>query len=196
MNLREKRLRLIITTSALILWLTTNLYYFWIKVAGAIFLVTGLIQLTCFLTAIIATVFLTISMIRHSEDRGLKNYLTIGFFFLLLIASNMRSLTANENTFQSPVKMRACYEGTMNTSYLYFRENGTFEDFNIGWFASVHYHRGSWTQQEDTLRLDFEREKPRLLDEKIIIKDGNLYTLQADTLVPTYYYLGYCKRLN
>jgi hypothetical protein len=92
--------------------------------------------------------------------------------------------------------MRACYEGTMNTSHLYFRENGSFEDFNIGWFAFVHYSNGTWKQDGDTLFLNFKGEKSRLLGEKIIIKDDILYKIQRDTLIPTHYFFGYCKGLN
>jgi hypothetical protein len=196
MNNKQKRIRLTIIISTVILWLTVNMYYFWVKVAGGVFLVTGLIELTCFLTLLIATAILSIRIIKHSDWRNLKNFLTIGLIILVLTVLNIRQLRANENTFQSPVKMRACYEGTMNTSHLYFRENGTFEDFNIGWFAFVHYTKGTWEQQRDTLLLDFKGESPGLIDKKMIIKDDYLFKIQADTLTPTYYYMGYCKGLN
>ena len=196
MNRKQKRLRLTIIISAVILWLTANLYYFWVKVAGAVFLVTGLIEIACFITVIVATIILAVRVIRLKDWRNLNNYMTLGLTILVLTVLNFGILRANENTFQSPVKMRACYEGTMNTSRLYFRENGTFEDFNIGWFAFVHYRHGTWTQNGDTLKLDFDGETSNLLDEKIIIKDDNLFKIQADTLVSTYYYLGYCKGLN
>jgi len=135
MNRKQKRLRLTIIISAVILWLTANLYYFWVKVAGAVFLVTGLIEIACFITVIVATIILAVRVIRLKDWRNLNNYMTLGLTILVLTVLNFGILRANENTFQSPVKMRACYEGTMNTSRLYFRENGTFEDFNIGWFA-------------------------------------------------------------
>jgi len=182
--------------SLIILWLTANLYYFWVKVAGMIFLITGLVELACFLTALIASIMLTVRIIKKPEWRKLKNILTIGFAVLVVTTMNFKQLQANEDTFQSPVKIRACYEGTMNTSHLYFRENGTFEDYNIGWFAFVHYISGTWRQDGDTLYLDFDGEKNKLLDEKIVIKDKNLYKVQSDTLVPTHYYLGNCKGLN
>ncbi len=96
----------------------------------------------------------------------------------------------NENTFQSPVKIKARYEGTMNTSRLFLRENGTFEDFNIGWFAYVHYYEGTWKQNKDTFYLQFKyNQKPNLLDNVLIIKGDNIYKIQADTIVPTYYYI-------
>jgi hypothetical protein len=196
MDRKQTRIRLTITISVIILWLTANLYYFWVKVAGVIFLITGLVELVCFLTALIASIILTIKIIKKTDWRNLKNILTIGFAVLVLTTMNIKQLQANEDTFQSPVKMRACYEGTMNASHLYFRENGTFEDFNIGWFALVHYISGTWRQEGDTLYLDFKGEKNRLLDKKIVIKDNKLYKVQSDTLVPSHYYLGNCKGLN
>ena len=196
MDKKQRRLRLRIIIPAIILWLTANLYYFWIKISGAIFLLTGLIELMCFLTVIIATIVLIFRLIRQPDWRNTKNYLTFGFIIFVFSALNIPQLKPNEDTLQSPVKIRACYEGTMNTSHLYLRENGSFEDFNIGWFALVHYYKGNWDQRRDTLYLEFEGEKPVLLGEKIIIKDDLLYTLKGDALAPTYYYLGHCKGLN
>jgi len=196
MKRKQKRLRLIVIIPAAILLLTVNLHYFWVKFAGAVFLVTGLIDIVCFLMVSIAIVILTLKVIRRPDWRNLKNYLTIGLTLPVLATLNIKVLRVNENTFQSPVKIRACYEGIMNTSHLYFRENGSIEDFNIGWFAFVHYHKGTWVEQGDTLRINFEGENPNLLDEKLIIEDNNMYKIQADTLAPTYYYIGYCKGLN
>jgi hypothetical protein len=196
MESKQSQLRLTITISVIILWLTANLYYFWLKIAGVIFLITGLVELVCFLIALVLSIILTIRIIMKPDWRNLKNILTIGFAVLVVTAMNIKQLQANENTFQSPVKMRACYEGTMNTSHLYFRENGTFEDYNIGWFALVHYISGTWRQVGDTLYLDFEGEKNNLLDEKIVIKENRLFKLHSDTLVASHYYLGDCKGLN
>jgi hypothetical protein len=102
-------------------------------------------------------------------------------------------MQVNENTFRSPVKIRACYQGTMNTSRLYLRENGNFEDFNIGFFAYVHYYSGTWKQSGDTLMLSFKNKEPHYLGEKLIIKNELLYKIQGDTLSATYYYLGECR---
>jgi len=139
---------------------------------------------------------LTFRIFKKVEWRNLKNYLTISLVVLVLIALNFRQLRANENTFQSPVKMRACYEGTMNTSRLYFRENGTFEDFNIGWFAHVHYRNGTWSKHGDTLHLNFKGKKTKPLDSVLIIKGNNIFKFREDTLAPTLYYMGYCKGLH
>lgn len=196
MDKKSRILRRAIIISTIILWLTINLYYFWVKVAGGIFLATGIIVIICILIVVVATIIMVIKIISKPNYRNLKNYLTIGFPVLVFIVLNIKQLRAGENTFQSPVVIRACYEGTMNTSRLYFRKNGTFEDFNIGLFAFIHYCGGTWEQNGDTLILDFHGEKPKLLEEKIVIKNKSLYTIQADTLAPIFYYIGYCKGLN
>ncbi len=84
----------------------------------------------------------------------------------------------------------------MNSSRLFLRENGTFEDFNIGWFGVVYHIKGKWSQDNDTIYLQFDGDKSALLDEKNIIKDGRLYKIKSDTLITTHYYLGDCKGLN
>jgi hypothetical protein len=194
--MKQKKFRLIIIFTAFTLLLFVNLYFFFVKIAGFIFLLTGIIELACFLTLLIATLILTYKIIKLSAFRNTSNYLTIGLALLVLIALKVPSLRANENTFQSPVKIKACYEGTMNTSYLYLRENGNFENFNIGWFAYVNYSQGTWKQKTDTIFFDYEGTKIKLLGEKVLIKDENLYRIEADSLYSTFYYLGECKGLN
>jgi hypothetical protein len=103
------------------------------------------------------------------------------------------NLQANENTFQSKVKIKASYRGTQNFSNLLLRENRTFEDFNIGWFAYVHYRSGNWKRNGDTIFLNFLGEKPKLLGVKIIINGTELYKVEGDSLKVTYYHLEYSK---
>jgi hypothetical protein len=142
------------------------------------------------------TVKLIWRVIRNSEWRGVSNILTILAIPTAVVISSFDSLTADENTFQSDVKIRACYEGTMNTSRLYFRENGEFEDFNIGFFAHVNYVSGTWKMNGDTILLTIKSGKHKLLNDKIMIMDNSLYTVEQDTVKPTFYYLGQCKGLN
>jgi hypothetical protein len=102
----------------------------------------------------------------------------------------------DEETLQSKIKIRACYEGTVNTSRLFLRENGKFEDFNIGFFALVRYTNGTWNQTADTIFLKYKKEKPKNLYDTLVIKDETIYAIQNDSLVYSYYYLGECKGLN
>lgn len=196
MDTKAKKLRVSVAVSSIILWLAANLYYFWVKIVGAVFLLTGIIELVLFLIISIGSLSLFVGIIRFPSFRILENYLTICLSIFVIGSLYFGVFRFNENTFQSPVKIRACYEGTMNTSHLYFREDGTFEDFNIGFFAHVYYIKGTWTQAGDTLELDFEGEKPRLMGERLLIKENYLYSIEEDTLAPTFYYLGHCRGLN
>lgn len=193
---KQLRLRIQILVGLLVLHLLSNLYFFLVKIGGFIFLVEGLIQLTIFICVTIWTVKLIWRIIRDSEWRKVSNILTVLAIPTAIVISGFDSITADENTFQSDIKIRACYEGTMNSSRLYFRENGEFEDFNIGFFAHVNYVSGTWKINGDTIQLSIKRGKHNLLKDKMMIKDNLLYIVEQDTIKPTLYYLGQCKGLN
>jgi hypothetical protein len=193
---KQQKLRLQILVGLIVLLLLSNLYFFLIKIGGFIFLIEGLIQLTIFVCVAIWTGRLIWRIIRNSDWRKISNVLTVLAIPTAVILSGFDTLTADENTFQSDVKIRACYEGTMNTSRLYFRENGEFEDFNIGFFAHVNYVSGTWKMDADTILLTIKSGQHNLLKDKMVIKDNYLYTVDQDTIKPTFYYLGQCKGLN
>ena len=187
---KQLALRLKILIGLIVLFLLSNLYFFLVKIGGAVFLVEGLIQLTLFICLIVWTITLIWRITRNSEWRRPANFLTVSAIPMVIIISGFDSLTADENTFQSDVKIRACYEG------LYFRENGEFEDFNIGFFAHVNYVSGTWKMDGDTIMLKITSGKHNLLKGRMIIKDNFLYAIEKDSIKPTFYYLGECKNLN
>ena len=196
MNEKQGKIRLIIILSLIILSVSSNLLFVWIKMAGSALFWSGIIQIICFFSFLISFIILIVRIIKFKKWRNTINFFTIGFTIIIFVVLNIEQFNVNENTFQSDVIFRACREGTIDTSELFFREDGTFEDFNIGWFAYVYYTNGTWKQIGDTLFLDFEGEMSGLLGNKILIKDDYLYKIHTDTLIPTHYYLGYCKRLN
>lgn len=193
---KQLRLRLQILLGLAILLLLSNLYFFLVKVGGFIFIIDGLIRLTIFICVTIWTVMLIWRISKNPEWRNTANYLTILAIPAAIIISGIDSLSADENTFQSDVKIRACYEGTMNTSRLYLRENGEFEDYNIGFFAHVNYVSGTWGMEGDTITMTFNSGQHNLLRDRMIIKDNYLYKVEQDTIKPTPYYIGHCKGLN
>ena len=193
---KQLKLRLKILIGLTILFLLSNLYFFLVKIGGAVFLIKGLIQFTLFICLIVWTITLIWRIIRNLEWRKPANFLTISAIPIAIIISGFDSLTADENTFQSNVKIRACYEGTMNTSRLYLRENGAFEDFNIGFFAHVNYVSGTWEMDGDTIMLKITSGHHNLLKDRMIIKGNFLYAIEQDSIKPTFYYLGQCKGLN
>jgi hypothetical protein len=196
MKNKPKRIRIRLIVSALILWISLNLYYFWIKIGGGIFLIIGIFEIVSFILTIISIISLIIRLIKNISWRYRANYLTLGFGIVVIASLGFHQLRLGEDSFQSDVKLRACYEGTMNTSHLLFRENGTFEDYNIGWFAFVHYMNGTWRQNSDTIFLDSDNELPFSLSDTILVTDDLILNVKNDTIEPSYYYWGYCKGLN
>ena len=102
---------------------------------------------------------------------------------------------------ESKVEFRACYEGTQNQSYIKFRKDKSFEINSTGVFFSDYWFTGQWRKNGDTIFMKFDKERPRLLSDTIIIKDEYLVTLTElnnDTTkdYSRCYYLGYCKGLN
>ena len=178
------------------IWLSINSYHFLIKLAGLSVLISITLLFMYTIMAIVSLATLIIYIVEHKEWRNGKNYAIIGFFVVFCIFMCISPMQITENTFQSPVKARYCYEGTMNTSRLYLRENGKFEDYNIGFFAYVHYSKGKWKQSGDTLMLYFKERKGPDFEQKLINIEGLLYKIEADTLSATHYYYGECKGLN
>mgnify|MGYP001213545107 CR=1 FL=1 len=193
---KQLRLRLQILVGLIVLLLLSNLYFFLIRIGGFIFLLEGLIQLTIFVCVAIWAGKLIFRMIKDSDWRKTSNVLTVLAIPTAVIISGFDTLTVDENTFQSDVKIRACYEGTMNTSRLYLRENGEFEDFDIGFFAHVNYVKGTWRMDGDTILLTIKSGQHNLLNDKMIIKDNFLYAVEHETVKSASYYLGRCKGLN
>lgn len=192
----QSRLRLKILLGLFVFFLLSNLSFFLVKVGGMILSVAGTIELITFIFVTIWFAKLISRIIKNSEWRNPANVLTVLTIPTAIILSGFYGLKADENTFQSEVKIRACYEGTMNTSTLYFRENGEFEDFNIGFFAHVNYVRGSWKMDGDTLVLTIESGQHNLLKERMIIKDNLLYAIEKGVIKPTFYHIGRCKGIN
>jgi hypothetical protein len=193
---KQVRLRLQILLGVLILLVLSNLYFFLVKMGGFVFIIESLVQLTILIFLIGWTGTLIWRIIRNPEWRKLSNFLTILAIPFSIVISGFDNLTPDENTLQSKVKIRACYEGTMNTSRLYLRENGNFEDYNIGFFAHVYYVNGTWKMSGDTILLKMKSGQHNVLKDKIIVKDNFLYVIERDTIKPTLYYLGRCKGLS
>jgi hypothetical protein len=192
----DRKLRLKILFGLFALVAISNLYFFLVKIGGFVFLVQGVIQLVLLIGLMIWTVKLIWGIVVNAELRKVSNFLTLLTIPIAFVTSRVDSLTADENTFQSDVKIRACYEGTMNTSRLYLRENGDFEDFNIGFFGYVNYVSGKWKMEGDTIRLTINSGQHNVLANKMVIKDDVLYAVLPDTTRRTFYYMGRCRGLN
>ena len=117
--------------------------------------------------------------------------MTASFYLTLFnpFGINLESMNGN-------VVFRACYEGTQNQSTFHLMDNGEFEIHSTGVFFSDYYFTGKYSRNGDTIFLKFDNEKPRLISDTIVVKKDYLYAFRYDTLIPTHYYVGFCKGLN
>lgn len=182
--------------TSVVFWLSTNAFFFLVKLGGFVLLVRFLVQVASF-GWFIWLVYKFVKKNRLFTHKTHRSAYIRALISALLVASTFFNRTrANENTLQSPVILRACYEGTMNTSCLYFRQDGTFEDFNIGFLGYVNYACGAFERKNDTLNLTKSRGELKLLGSTLLLHNKSLYAIEGDSLRNTPYYLGYCKGLN
>lgn len=193
---KQRRLRLFMVVSAVTLLISKNLYYFYIKLAGLTLPLSLLLELLLFLTTLICVIILLVKLSKDRNWRNKVNYISLAIVVLIFLNFNFGWYRTNADTFQSKVVKRACYEGTMNTSQLLLRKNGTFEDFNVGFFGISTYSHGHWTRTEDTLFFSRNIRGNKLLADTVLIKNNELHPIQSDSLRRGRYYLGYCRREN
>lgn len=169
----------------------------WIRKIG------GFWNILIYLTLVVLFFWLIIKIIKEIiliiKQRRALNFklflpliiMTISFY---LTFSNPFRAMLEENSVN--VVFRACYEGTQNQSTFQLMDNGKFEIYSTGVFFSDNYFNGTYLRNGDTIFLKFESEKPRLISDTIVIQNEYLFALKKDTLIPTRYYLGFCKGLN
>jgi hypothetical protein len=103
---------------------------------------------------------------------------------------------------ESKVKIRACYEGTQNQSYIKFREDSTFEINSTGVFFADFWYTGQWTKSGDTIFMKFDGERPNNFSDTLVIHKDHFIPASKINLADSlndyrrFYYLGYCKGLN
>lgn len=100
----------------------------------------------------------------------------------------------------SPVVIRACYEGTQNQAFIKIRKDKSFEINWTGVFFYDEWHFGTYSQKGDTIFLKYKTDKPYGFGDTILNNGSSLITLNkfkkdsSQYFVP--FYLGYCKGLN
>jgi membrane-associated HD superfamily phosphohydrolase len=122
---------------------------------------------------------------------------TIIYLFTLLLIFFQPSFL-NPSNYQGEVKFRGCYEGTMNTGTLLFRETGNFEYRHVGFFGITTFEKGTWKQSGDTLLIDFNNETPEFVGSKLLMTDERFIKIDGDSLIVNRlgFYRGFCKGLN
>lgn len=135
-------------------------------------------------------------LIRQRKNLTFKLSIPILIMTALLLDGMFNPLKINLDALYGQVVFRACYEGTQNQATFKLRESGKFDIHWTGAFFADSFYTGEYIKNGDTILLDFDTDIPTDLDGSLVVQGEYIYRLQADSLIPTFFYLGYCKGLN
>ncbi|MEO1051278.1 MAG: hypothetical protein AAFX87_11655 [Bacteroidota bacterium] len=172
-------------------------HYYWVRLSGVLDLIAFLLSLVLLLTIFILLVAVLVNIVikkRFTLQTLAAITLSILLYYSLFI--NPRPFTAEY--YQSPIKYRGCFEGTMNTGIIYFRESGGFEYRHVGFMGSYSFITGSWTQHGDTLTIQYNGEMPEFVGDTLLITDFFYVDVKDGVLdlKNRHFYRGYCKGAN
>jgi ABC-type multidrug transport system permease subunit len=135
-------------------------------------------------------------IIKHREILNFSNFIPIMVMILSLLDGIFNPFQIDLDSIYGQVHFRACYEGTQNQATFKFRENGKFDIHWTGFFFMDGFFTGEYKRTGGNIFLSFDAVTPGLLGDTLVIRDEYLYKVEQDTIIPTYFYLGYCKGLN
>ncbi|MDP3462328.1 MAG: hypothetical protein Q8S18_06040 [Bacteroidales bacterium] len=135
-------------------------------------------------------------LIKRRKILTLKSFIPILIMTISLMDGIFNPFKVNLDKVYGQVVFRACYEGTQNQATFKLRACGKFDIHSTGVFFSDNFYTGDYIKTGDTILLNFNTEIPRNLNDTLFIKGEYIYRLQADSLISTHFYLGYCKGLN
>ena len=188
-----RRIIISMTASTLLIALIFTKYY-WQQIAGFVLPIVGtfIFLLTTFV--VVKVVFTLIFVFKQRKNLSFKTMSPSIIYALALILVVLNPQTFHAEHYQSAIKYRGCYEGTVNTGVIKFRVDGTFEYQHVGVFAISTFEKGIWTQSGDTLIINISHE---YFDRFILTGDGFI-KIQGDSTLDERirFYRGYCKGLN
>jgi len=190
---------IIVTTAFVILFLLSTFYHHIDKYLPGIIVIIASLLIP--ITIVLILVYGIKGLFEIYRER--KN-LTFHFCLPTIIAWSCLAFCFlspwqfNSENLESEVEFRACYVGTQNQSYIKFRKDKSFEINSTGVFFSDYWFTGNWRKNGDTIFMKFNKEKPRLLSDTIVIRNGYLVpltVLHEDTIINygRCYYLGVCE---
>ena len=139
-----------------------------------------------------------IAVIARRKELSMKLVLPSLIYIFTLITIYLQPKWFFPEYHASPIKYRGCYEGTINTGTIYFRESGDFEYRHVGFFGITTFEKGSWIQLGDTLIIEYENEVHEFVGDTLLMTEDWFYEVRNDSLVMkrSSFYRGFCRREN
>ncbi len=193
----NRRIKLSIFLSISLLLLTFTEYY-WEQISefAPPVGITALLFLTILIFGKLLSTGLTLIRLRKNLTFKISLPTIIYASTLILIFLNPHFL--NAENYQPKIKYRGCYEGTINTGTILFREQGKFEYRHVGFFGITTFKNGSWSQQGDTLTIEYINDPSEFVGTKLLLTPERFIKIKGDSLLigTLGFYRGYCKGLN
>jgi hypothetical protein len=155
------------------------------------------------ITFILVVVYLIKGLITILRNR---NHLSFPILLPALIALTTLAYTLfspwrlDSDKLESPVLIRACFEGTQNQAYIKMRKDKSFEINWTGVFFYDEWFLGTYSQKGDTIFLNYKTDRPYRFGDTILNNGSSLIPLNKFKKDSSQYfvafYLGYCKGLN
>jgi len=198
MNDTKNGRRILIVTIVCVIYLLLSFFYYHIDkyLTGEVFIALTLLLPTTFIVMIIYAIKGLIVIYRDRKILTFRFCLPTIITLITLTYTLFSPWRLDSENWESKVEMRACYEGTQNQSYIKFREDHTFEIHSTGVFFASFWYCGHWEKNSDTLFLEFDTDKNKLLSDTVIIHNEYLIPIRqvqfADSLkmYNRYYYLN------
>jgi hypothetical protein len=196
--------RTIIVTAVCVVYLLVTAFYHHIDkyLTGIVFIILTLLIPTTFIALFIYAIKGIIQIVRNKQNLTFKFCLPTIIALTTFLYTTFSPWQLNSEDLESKVEMRACYEGTQNQSYIKFRGDKSFEINATGVFFADFWYIGQWRKNGDTIFMKFNKEKPRLVSDTIILRNEYLIPITEINFVDStkhyfgHYYLGYCKHEN
>lgn len=199
-NKARRRTRIVATTCIVYLLLTIFYHHIEKYSPDAVrILLTLLIPIT-FLLMVVNLMKSLFTILRNRPNLSLPILLP-GLISLATLAYTLFSpWRLDSDSFESPVVIRACFEGTQNQAFIKLRKDKSFEINWTGVFFYNEWFLGTYSQRGDTLFLSYKTDKPYRFGDTIINNGRTLIPINKFKIDSSQYfvpfYLGYCKGLN
>lgn len=173
-------------------------WYYWQQISlfsGPLFMIFSFIL---WILILVLLIYSSKNSVKNLKTLNSKKLISSYLYLFTLILGFISPRWIHASNYLSKIKYRGCYEGTMNTATIYFRESGEFEYKHVGFFGATTFEKGNWTIDGDTISINYENKTPSFIGNKLLITKNNFIRIHNDTLncEVRKIYRGYCRRKN
>lgn len=190
------------TTAVCIVYLALTIFYHHIDKYSpeALRIVLTLLIPIAFILIVVYLIKGLITIWHNRQHLSLRVFLPTFISLTTLAYTLLSPWRLDSEKLESPVVIRACFEGTQNQAYIKMRKDKSFEINWTGVFFYNEWFYGTYDQKSDTIFLNYKTVKPYRFGDTILNNGSSLIPLNKFKKNSSQYfvafYLGYCKGLN